>query len=57
MKKDERAKKIERATRLIWESLESHLKYTHVKTSEGRLFHKKCCRDYAELLQILADLY
>lgn len=49
-------KKIERAIRLSWESLESHLKYTHVKTTEGCEFHIKCVRDYSELISILSSL-
>jgi hypothetical protein len=55
--KNERAKKIEQAIRLIWESLESHLYYTHAKSSEGIRFHKRCVRDYAALIKILSELY
>ena len=50
-------KKIERAIKLVYDSLESHLKYTHIKTSEGILFHKKCVAEYAEIIKILSELY
>jgi len=57
MKKDyKKEKKIERAIRLVWDSLESHLKYTQIKTSEGANFHKECVRDYSELIKILSEL-
>lgn len=56
-KKDHsREKKIERAIRLTWDSLESHLKYTHVSTSEGYNFHIKCVKEYAEVIKILSEL-
>lgn len=50
-------KKIERLIRLTWSSLESHLQYTHKKTSEGCGFHKKCVKDYAETIKLLTELY
>lgn len=53
----ERAKKLERLIRLTWSSLESHLKWTHQKTSEGITFHKKCVKDYSETIKLLSDLY
>ncbi len=52
-----RAKEVERAMRLVWSSLESHLIFTHRKSTEGIKFHKKCVREYAELLDILSKLY
>lgn len=64
MSKKERAKEIDRAIRLTWESLQSHLKYCyeeidkgHKKQGETNEFHKQCVRDYAETLLILSKLY
>ena len=54
---NEKAKKIDRAIRLTWESLESHLHWTHKKSSEGLKFHRKCIKDYAEIIKILSELY
>ncbi len=54
--KHSKEKKIEKAIRLTWDSLQSHLKYTQIKTSEGIKFHKSCVKEYAETLKILADL-
>lgn len=57
-KAKERAKKIDRALRLVWWSMESHLHWTHhySKTLDQR-WEKKCVRDYAELIKILSELY
>jgi hypothetical protein len=44
--KDERAKKIEEAIKLIYDSLDSHLEWTHRQSSE-----------YAQLILILTQLY
>lgn len=59
-----KAKKIEEAIRLTWESLESHLPYCHEeiekwakKRGESAKFHKKCVQDYARVIQILSELY
>ena len=57
MKKHGRAKKYERAVRLVWDSLQSHLPYLYEKSPEGASFHKKTIAEYAELLRLLADLY
>ncbi len=51
-----REKEIERAIRLTYSSLESHLHWTHAKSSEGKTFHKKCIREYSELIFILSKL-
>lgn len=60
MKSKERAKLIERAIRLTWSSLDSHLELTHRKAPKfvGReKFHKTCVKDYAEMIVILTKLY
>lgn len=59
LSKKERARKIERATKLVWDSMQSHLPYTHEDTggNGNNEFHKKSVKEYAELLQILSELY
>lgn len=57
VKKRFRAKSLERAVRLVYSSLESHLLYTHRPSSEGVRFHIRCVKEYAEILKILSDLY
>lgn len=54
---NKRAAKIDKAIRLAWESLESHLHWTHNKSSEGIKFHRKCINEYAEIIKILSELY
>lgn len=51
-----KAKAIERLMRLSWSSLESHLKYTYINTTEGKNFHRKCVREYTEMLELLSKL-
>ena len=56
--KQNRAEKVERAIRLTWSSLESHLPYAAVeKDIEKPKFHKKCVREYSEIIKILSELY
>ena len=50
-----RAKLIERAIRLAWSSLESHLPYTY--KGKEQAFDRKCVAEYAEIIQILTQLY
>lgn len=61
-KKDERAKKIEEAIRLTYDSLQSHLPYTHeepdmTSRDETKAFHRKSVKEYVRLLTILTELY
>lgn len=60
----DRAKKIDRAIRLAWSSLESHLEGAHrnlklleKKNGESNKFHKQCVKEYAEIIKILSELY
>lgn len=46
----------ERALRLVWSSLQSHLPWTYKPSSEGKRFHKQCVKDYAELMKIISNL-
>ncbi len=55
--KHTREKKIDKAIRLVYDSLQSHLRYTYIKTSEGPEFHKICVREYADIIKILSELY
>lgn len=55
-----RAKEIDKAIRLVWSSLESHLYYTHsgdMIRDEDHEFHQKCVQEYSEILLILSKLY
>lgn len=57
---DFKAKEIDKAIRLAFESLESHLQYTHggkMIRNENREFHKQCIRDYAYIIKVLSELY
>jgi hypothetical protein len=49
-----RAKAVEQIMLLAWDSLSTHLKYTHIKTTEGTKFHREAIRDY---LKIMAEAY
>lgn len=53
----QRAIKVERIIRLAWSSLESHLYWTHSKSSEGRNFHKQAIREYIEIIKNSIDLW
>lgn len=55
--KDNRARKVEKAMKLVWGSLESHLDGAYLPTPEGKAFHKQCVREYAELMTLLVALY
>ena len=65
MTKLERAKKLAEALELTADSLTSHLEYTHKKGGcdrrkckkefGDRKFHRKCVREYAEVLLALAQ--
>lgn len=55
----EKAVQIEKAIRLVWGSLESHLYFTHdgeLARGENHKFHRDCVREYAEVIKILAGL-
>ena len=60
MTKEERAKTIEKIIALVYDSLESHLCYTY-ESDEGvkasKRFHKKCVKEYAEIIKLLTQLY
>lgn len=57
MRKKDRAKSVERIIRQAWSSLESHLRYTHVKSSEGIKFHKQAIKEYIEIITEASKLW
>lgn len=52
-----RAKAVEKIIRLAWDSLETHLKYTHLKTTEGTKFHISAIKQYVEIIDEATKLY
>ena len=56
MKKNKKDKLLDEVIRSVYSSLESHLRYTYVKSSEGKRFHKKCVKEYAVIIEKLSKL-
>ena len=57
-----RARYIDEAMRLVYDSLQSHLSWTHAKPDqlvdgETAEFHKKCVKEYSRVLDLLSKLY
>ena len=58
-----RAQNVEKALRMVWSSLESHLVYASKRQPCSRQedgnprFHQKVIREYAELLETITQLY
>lgn len=52
-----RAKLVKKIIRLAYDSLDSHLDYTHIKTSEGADFHKNAIKDYVEIIKTATELW
>jgi len=52
-----RAKRVEKIILLSWDSLSSHLHYTHLKTSEGTKFHKDAIKQYVEIINNAIELW
>lgn len=66
MTHNDKAQKIERAIRIVWESLDSHLAGTHTLSSTQKKyidevgsnrFHQKCIQEYSEVIKTLSELY
>lgn len=58
MKKEyARAKSVEKIIRLAYDSLETHLHYTHMKTTEGEKFHREAIKQYLDIMQEAYKLY
>jgi heme-degrading monooxygenase HmoA len=45
------------AIRIVWDSLESHLDWTHGEEEAVKDFHKECVKEYVQLMQLLTNLY
>jgi hypothetical protein len=56
-KKKEKEENVENIIRQAWSSLESHLPYTHKKSSEGKKFHKKCVEEYLDIINNSVKLW
>lgn len=52
-----RAKIVKKIIRLAYDSLDSHLDYTHIKTSEGADFHKDAIKQYVDIIKMATDLW
>lgn len=52
-----RAKIVKKIIRLAYDSLDSHLDYTHIKTSEGADFHKDAIKQYIDIIKLSTDLW
>lgn len=54
-----RAKLVDKCLRAVWTSAESHLDFTHQKvhSPETNAFHKKCVKEYCELMGWISRLY
>lgn len=60
--KSKRAKAIDEAIRIVYDSLQSHLPFTHVSPDslspgETTQFHKNCVKEYSRVLELLSKLY
>jgi len=55
--KSNRQETIDKLIRQVWLSLDSHLDLTHKKSPEGPKFHQACCKEYAEIIRDLTNLY
>jgi len=55
--KKERAKSAEKIIRLAYDSLESHLPYTYLKSSEGDKFHREAIKQYIDIINEAYKLY
>lgn len=60
-----RARRVEKAIKLAYESLESHLEYAYMHSlsrkpdeiEQDYIFHKKCVKEYAQIILHLSNLY
>jgi hypothetical protein len=56
MNKKAKAKNIEITLNSLISSLVSHLPWTYLKSTEGKAFHIKCVKEYANDIKNLSDL-
>lgn len=64
LSKGQRAKIVDEALKLVYDSLRSHLGYTHQQVSKGtqkvsgdEKFHRKTVKEYAWLMFLISRLY
>ncbi len=55
--KTNNAQELEKAIRLTYDSLQSHLPYTYGKSKDGVVFHQKCVNEYARIILTLTQQY
>lgn len=61
--KDQRAEKVDRIIRIAFDSLKTHLPYSHTVTNKQKAFigstsfHRKCVKDYAKIIMLATELY
>lgn len=61
-KSRKKARRVEKAIKLTWSSLKSHLPWARTKQKgmpkkESPRFHKKCVQEYADTIRHLSKLY
>ena len=56
MTKSDRLKVIGKLLVMVWDSLNSHIPWMNDKSDEGPEFHKKCVKEYAEMIKMLSEL-
>lgn len=61
-KKQKRARRLQTAIELTWDSLQSHLSWCYAKKKrlgykESRKFHQKCVQEYAQVIKNLSKCY
>lgn len=55
--KSQNHKDIEKAIKLAYSSLMSHLPWTYLRSSEGTNFHCSAIREYAQIILTLSNQY
>lgn len=61
--KDQRAEKVDQIIRISFDSLKTHLPYSHTITNKQKQFmgstsfHRTCVKDYAKIIMLATELY
>lgn len=55
--KIDRAKVVEKIIRQAYKSLESHLYWSHAKSTEGKRFHKQAIKEYLSIIENATKLW
>ncbi len=56
-KKFVKEKSIEKIIRLAYDSLDTHLHYTYIKTTEGKKFHVDAIKQYIDIINEAFKFY